>query len=66
MDANVLATQGARALASMILTMLNQINSLSAHEGLISFCIFMIVSIKSVHVSYMIEAVNFIYQHHMP
>ena len=30
MDADVLATQGARALATMILTVLNQINSIPA------------------------------------
>ena len=33
MDADVLATQGARASATMMFTMLNQINSVPARKG---------------------------------
>ena len=37
MGADVLATQGARASATMIFTVLNWINSVSAREGLNAF-----------------------------
>ena len=43
MGADVLATQGARASATMILTLLNQVNSVPGHKGLktcMSSCIF--------------------------
>ena len=41
MGADGLATEGARVSATIILTMLNQINSVPARQGLIEYCLYM-------------------------